>query len=73
MDDVKPKIDEIQAKIKVAETKEEQMAIQQEMMALYRDNGINPLNMGCLPIIIQMPIVMGLILCNSLFGRCKIT
>jgi len=60
MDGVKPKIEEIQQKIKVTETKEEQMVLQQEMMALYRDNGINPLNMGCLPIIIQMPVVMGL-------------
>lgn len=60
MDIVKPQMDEIQQKLKAAKTKEEQMAIQQEMLALYRDNGINPLNMGCLPIIIQTPIVMGL-------------
>nr|WP_106781612.1 membrane protein insertase YidC [Lysinibacillus timonensis] len=60
MDIVKPKMDEIQARLKAAETKEQQMAIQQEMLALYRDNGINPLNMGCLPMIIQMPIIMGL-------------
>ncbi|MEK4230977.1 membrane protein insertase YidC [Solibacillus sp. FSL H8-0538] len=60
MDVVKPKMDEIQKKLKTAETKEEQMSLQQEMMGLYRDNGINPINMGCLPIIIQMPIVMGL-------------
>lgn len=60
MDIVKPKMDDIQARLKEAKTKEEQMAIQQEMLALYRDNGINPLNMGCLPIIIQMPVIMGL-------------
>ncbi|MFP3917521.1 membrane protein insertase YidC [Lysinibacillus telephonicus] len=60
MDVVKPKMDEIQQRLKAASTKEEQMAIQQEMMTLYRENGINPLNMGCLPIIIQMPIIMGL-------------
>lgn len=60
MDIVKPKMDEIQARLKTAKTKEEQMAIQQEMMTLYRENGINPLNMGCLPMIIQMPIIMGL-------------
>lgn len=60
MDVVKPKMDEIQQRLKAANTKEEQMAIQQEMMTLYRENGINPLNMGCLPIIIQMPIIMGL-------------
>lgn len=60
MDVVKPKMDEIQARLKEAKTKEEQMAVQQEMLALYRENGINPLNMGCLPMIIQMPIIMGL-------------
>ena len=60
MDVIKPKMDEIQQKLKTAETKEEQMALQQEMMAIYRDGGVNPLNMGCLPIIIQMPIIMGL-------------
>jgi YidC/Oxa1 family membrane protein insertase len=60
MDLVKPKMEEIQAKMKSAEKKEEQMALQQEMLNLYREHGINPLNMGCLPILIQMPIIMGL-------------
>lgn len=60
MDIVKPKMEEIQAKLKEAKTKEEQMAIQQEMLNVYREHQINPLNMGCLPIIIQMPIIMGL-------------
>lgn len=60
MDIVKPQIEEIQAKMKEAKTKEEQMQLQQEMMGLYREHNINPLNMGCLPIIIQTPIIMGL-------------
>lgn len=60
MDIVKPKMEEIQARMKEAKTKEEQMAIQQEMLNLYREHNINPMNMGCLPIIIQMPIIMGL-------------
>ena len=60
MDIVKPKMEEIQARMKEAKTKEEQMAIQQEMLNVYREHQINPLNMGCLPIIIQMPIIMGL-------------
>ncbi len=60
MDIVKPKMEEIQVKMKAAKTKEEQMAIQQEMLDVYREHQINPLNMGCLPIIIQMPIIMGL-------------
>ena len=60
MDIVKPQMEEIQVKMKAAKTKEEQMAIQQEMLDVYREHQINPLNMGCLPIIIQMPIIMGL-------------
>jgi len=60
MDIIKPKMDEIQAKLKQATTKEEQMALQQQMVGLYREHNINTLNMGCLPIIIQMPIIMGL-------------
>ncbi|WP_332646365.1 membrane protein insertase YidC [Lysinibacillus sp. 54212] len=60
MDIVKPKMEEIQGKMKAAQTKDEQMVLQQEMLGLYREHGINPLNMGCLPILIQMPIIMGL-------------
>ncbi|WP_342558435.1 membrane protein insertase YidC [Metasolibacillus sp. FSL K6-0083] len=60
MDIVKPKMEEIQQKMKEAESKEEQAKMQQEMLALYREHNINPLNMGCLPILIQMPIIMGL-------------
>ena len=36
------------------------MKLQQEMMGLYSKHGVNPLNMGCLPLVIQMPIIMGL-------------
>lgn len=60
MDKLKPEMDEIQKKLKAAKTKEEQMALQQEMMGLYKKHNVNPMNMGCLPVIIQMPIIMGL-------------
>lgn len=60
MDIVKPMMEDIQKKMKEAETKEEQAKLQQEMLGLYREHNINPLNMGCLPILIQMPIIMGL-------------
>lgn len=60
MDKLKPEMDEIQKKLKAAKTKEEQMALQQEMMSLYKKYDVNPMNMGCLPVIIQMPIIMGL-------------
>lgn len=57
---VKPEMEEIQKRVKVATTQEEKMAAQQEMMGLYKKHGINPLNMGCLPIILQMPVIMAL-------------
>lgn len=54
----KPEIDEIQARLKRATSKEEQVKIQQEMTAVYSKYNINPLQMGCLPLLIQMPILM---------------
>jgi YidC/Oxa1 family membrane protein insertase len=60
MDKLKPEMDEIQKKLKATKSKEEQAALQQEMMGLYRKHGVNPINMGCLPMLIQMPIIMGL-------------
>lgn len=63
MDALRPEMEDIQKRLKVAKEKadrEEQMKLQQEMMGLYSKHGVNPLNMGCLPLIIQMPIIMGL-------------
>lgn len=57
---IKPQMTEIQERVKRARTQEEKMEANQEMMALYKENGINPLNMGCLPLLIQLPIVTGL-------------
>ncbi len=59
MDVLKPEMDEIQTKLKNTQDKEEQMKLQQEMFGLYRKHGVNPLAMGCLPLILQMPILMG--------------
>ncbi|WP_343796906.1 membrane protein insertase YidC [Bacillus carboniphilus] len=59
MEQLKPEMQDIQEKIKKAETKEEQLKLQQQIMGLYQKHGVNPLNMGCLPILIQMPILMG--------------
>ncbi|MEN3967534.1 membrane protein insertase YidC, partial [Mammaliicoccus sciuri] len=56
----KPEMEKIQERVKRARTQEEKMEANQDMMALYKKHGINPMNMGCLPIVIQMPIVMGL-------------
>lgn len=59
MDVLKPEMDAIQKKIKATKDQKEQQKLQQEMMGLYRKHGVNPLNMGCLPILLQMPILMG--------------
>lgn len=60
MDKLKPEMEEIQKRSKQAKTKDEQQKIQMEMMELYKKHEVNPLNMGCLPMLIQMPILMGL-------------
>ncbi|HBZ11946.1 MAG TPA: OxaA precursor [Bacillus bacterium] len=60
MDKLRPEMEEIQKRSKEAKTPEEQQKIQMEMMNLYKKHEVNPLNMGCLPVLIQMPILMGL-------------
>jgi len=59
MDVLKPEMDAIQKKLKETKDKMEQQKLQQEMLGLYQKHGVNPLNMGCLPLLIQMPILMG--------------
>lgn len=59
MDRLKPEMDEIQKRIKAEKDKTKQQEIQKEMFGLYQKHGVNPLSMGCLPILIQMPILMG--------------
>lgn len=63
MDALRPEMEDIQKRLKEAKAtgeKEEQVKLQQEMMGLYSKHGVNPLNMGCLPLVIQMPVIMGL-------------
>ncbi|MFZ3580032.1 membrane protein insertase YidC [Virgibacillus sp. DJP39] len=59
MANVKPEMDKIQLELKKSENGEKQKELQQEMMQLYAKHGINPLSMGCLPLLIQAPILMG--------------
>lgn len=56
---IKPQVDSIQAKLKKTKDPEKQKELQMEMMKLYQENNINPLAMGCLPMLIQFPIVIG--------------
>lgn len=53
---VAPKLEAIKKKFPKPE---DRMALQQAMMQLYRDEKINPLG-GCLPMLLQMPIFIGL-------------
>lgn len=54
---IKPEMDEVQKKQKAAVTAEEKAAAQQELMSLYKDNNMSMLGgVGCLPLLIQMPI-----------------
>lgn len=58
---VKPQMDIITKRQKAAKTQEEQAAASQQMMKLYRDNGISMTGgIGCLPLLIQMPIFAAL-------------
>ena len=54
MQEIQPKMQEIQAKYKNNPEK-----MNQEVMALYQEYNINPMA-GCLPLLIQMPILYGL-------------
>jgi YidC/Oxa1 family membrane protein insertase len=60
MELIKPEMEEIQRKLKEKKDPAEQRQLQQEMMGLYQKHGVNPLSVGCLPMLIQMPILMGL-------------
>ncbi|MDO5376169.1 membrane protein insertase YidC [Staphylococcus rostri] len=58
----KPDITAAQEKVRRARTQEDKLAANQEMMAVYKKYNMNPMSsmIGCLPLIIQMPIIMGL-------------
>ncbi|MBT2684065.1 membrane protein insertase YidC [Bacillus sp. ISL-37] len=60
MEVLKPEMDEIQKQLKGTKDPAEQRKLQQEMMGLYQKHGVNPLSVGCLPMLVQMPILMGL-------------
>ncbi|CAN2250501.1 membrane protein insertase YidC [Bacillus vallismortis] len=56
---IKPQVDSIQAKLKKTKDPEKQKELQTDMMKLYQAHNINPLAMGCLPMLIQFPILIG--------------
>jgi len=55
MKKIKPKIDKIETKYKGQTDQDSQMKKSQEMMALYKKEGINPVG-GCIMAVIQLPL-----------------
>lgn len=58
MQEIQPEIKKIQEKYKSKDAQTQQK-LQQETMALFQKHGVNPLA-GCFPILVQMPIIIGL-------------
>ncbi|MBU5594443.1 YidC family membrane integrase SpoIIIJ [Amphibacillus sp. MSJ-3] len=58
MQEIQPKLKEIQEKYSSKDAKTQEK-LQQEQMKLFQEHNVNPLA-GCLPIFIQMPILVGL-------------
>ncbi|GAF65730.1 stage III sporulation protein J [Bacillus sp. TS-2] len=55
---LKPELDEIQKKLQSGKADpKKQQELQAEMMTLYQKHGVNPIA-GCLPMLVQMPILM---------------
>ena len=68
MQTVQPKLKKLQDELKAKEAqhannpeklKQLRMDFQHKMMSFYKENEVNPLG-GCLPLIVQMPILLGL-------------
>ncbi|WZY00108.1 membrane protein insertase YidC [Bacillus sp. FSL W7-1360] len=59
MQKLRPQMTEIQKRMKDAQDMQKKQEIQREMIGLYQKNGVNPAA-GCLPAIIQIPIIMAL-------------
>ena len=59
MADLAPKIKALNAKYKKAKTDiDQRRQKQEEMMKIYKENGVNPAG-GCLPLLIQLPVFWG--------------
>ncbi|MBP1971053.1 YidC/Oxa1 family membrane protein insertase [Virgibacillus natechei] len=58
MQEIQPQLKEIQQKYSSKDQKTQQK-LQEETMALFQKNGVNPLA-GCLPIFVQMPILIAM-------------
>ena len=54
---IQPKLEELKKKY-TGTDKKTQQKLQKETLKLYQTEGVNPLGMGCLPLLIQMPVMM---------------
>jgi YidC/Oxa1 family membrane protein insertase len=59
---IKPDLVNLQEKYKNSKEPEELKKKQKEMVHLYKEHGINPFSIGCLPMLIQLPIVVCMVL-----------
>lgn len=62
MQDLRPEMDRIRAQYR-----DNRQRQQEELMKLYQERSINPLG-GCLPILVQMPVFIGIFYVIRLFG-----
>ncbi|WP_322922179.1 membrane protein insertase YidC [Paenibacillus campi] len=60
MSRMQPELDELKKRYENKKERADQQNMQQEMMELYKKHKFNPLNIGCLPIVIQLPILSGM-------------
>ncbi|UCZ53128.1 membrane protein insertase YidC [Bacillus shivajii] len=57
---IQPEVNKVKEKYKEKKDRESQQKMQKEMMELYQKHNFNPLtSMGCLPMMIQFPILIG--------------
>ncbi len=59
MQKIQPQMKKIQDKYKDRKDQESQQQMQMELSQLYKENGVSPFG-GCLPLLIQFPIIMAL-------------
>lgn len=57
---MQPELDRLKKKYENKTGAEDKQNQQKEMMEIYKKHSFNPLNIGCLPILIQLPILSGM-------------
>lgn len=59
MNAIQPRVKQIQQKYKGNRSTEARQKMNEEMMALYKEHGVNPVS-GCLPLVAQFPVLIAL-------------